>query len=308
MDIGVLLLFDGSPGSTLRECAETARALEAAGFSELWHGDHVVFFESYAPNYPYSPDGHPPFGERQGIYNPLIVLAAAASATSTIRLGVSVMILPQRNPLILAQEAASLDHLSNGRLDLGVGVGWAPEEFDALRVPFERRGARTNEYIEAMTSLWQDDLSTYKGEFASFDKVVCLPKPIQKPRIPVIVGGQSPAALRRAARLGDGWISWMLPIRDVPSTLDDLRIECEKADRDVATLRRVLMLLYSTPSELEEYLHVAEEHGITEVAVAPWVPGRDPAEMLVEIAEIGGLQKIEAMPVAGSPGRTHDFR
>lgn len=290
MQVGVLLLFDGRPGRTMADCPRAAREVEDMGFSSLWLPDHVVTFDQYAPAYPYSADGQPPFGRRQGWYDPLFGLAAAATATSRLRLGTGVLVLPQRNPVVLAQEVATLDHLSEGRFDLGIGIGWCREEYRALNVPFERRGARTEEYIEAMTILWQEDLASYHGDFVSFRDVVALPKPVQRPRPPIIIGGQSPTALRRAARLGDGWISWELPVKALPGTLQRLETECETIGREPTALRRVIASVYTSPDDLDRYARTALDHGATELVVAPLVRGRDQRDVTEEAARVLGLR------------------
>jgi probable F420-dependent oxidoreductase len=287
MEVGIELLFDGSPGNSITDAGGTARALEDMGFASLWLPDHVVVFERYAPNYSYSPDGLPPFGPRQGWFDPLYGLAAMAATTEKVRLGTNALILPQRNPVLLAKEIAALDHLSGGRINLGVGLGWSPEEFAALGVPFERRGARADDYIKAMTTLWTDEVATYEGEFVTFSGAVQLPKPVQSPRPPVIIGGQSPAALRRAATLGDGWSSWMLPPEQINDTLARLDTECEKAGRDPSTLRRIHTTFYPGADAFAQFLEQGQKNGVHEVIVVPWVPDRDPFEVLAEIAKIG---------------------
>ena len=287
MDIGIELLFDGSPGNSLTEAGGFAKALEDMGFASLWLPDHVVVFEQYAPNYGYSENGLPPYAPRQGWFDPLFGLAAMAATTSRIRLGTNILILPQRNPVLLAKEVVALDHLSGGRIDLGVGLGWSPEEAAALGVPFERRGARCDDYIRAMTCLWTDEVATYQGEFVSFTGAVQLPKPVQSPRPPVIIGGQTPAALRRAARLGDGWSSWMLPPEEIEDTLARLDDECEQAGRDPAGLRRIHTTFYPGAADFEQFLQRCQKNGVNEVVVVPWVPDRDPFEVLAEIAAIG---------------------
>jgi probable F420-dependent oxidoreductase len=288
MDVGVELLFDGSPGNSIIDAGGYAKALEDMGFASLWLPDHVVVFEQYAPNYAYSPDGLPPYGPRQGWFDPLFGLAAMAATTSRIRLGTNCLILPERNPVVLAKEIVALDHLSGGRIDLGVGLGWSPEEFAAVGVPFERRGARCDDYISAMTCLWTDEVATYDGEFVSFTGAVQLPKPVQSPRPPVIIGGQSPAALRRAATLGDGWSSWMLPPGQIEDTLAGLDAACEQAGRDPGSLRRIHTTFYPGADAFEQFLESSQKNGVDEVVVVPWVPDRDPFEVLAEIGEIGG--------------------
>ena len=140
MNLGVEVIFDGRPGNTLRELGSTAQMLEEMGFSRLWYSDHVVVFEEYEPNFAYTPDGRPPVLHRNGWYDPLMALAAAAAATSRIRLGTGVIILTERHPVLLAKDVVALDHLSEGRLDLGIGVGWSPEEFAAVGNPLRTTG------------------------------------------------------------------------------------------------------------------------------------------------------------------------
>ena len=289
MDIGIILLFDGQPGNRIGDCGTAAKRLEDLGFASLWLPDHVVLFEDYEPEYPFSSDGQPPFTQRQGWYDPLAGLMVAAGATSKIRLGTNILLVTERNPVLLAKDVVALDHYSNGRVNLGLGIGWCKREFEALGIPFERRGRRADEYIEAMTRLWQDELATYEGEFVAFRDAVAFPKPVQSPRPPIIIGGQSRAALKRAARLGDGWINMQMPVDEIPSAMKQLDIECETIGRDPSTLRRIHSLIYSTTDMYLRYLDVAREGGAAEISVAPWVADRHPDDVIEEIAKISGL-------------------
>ena len=149
----------------------------------------------------------------------------------SLRLGTCVLILPQRNPLVLAKELATLDHLSGGRVELGIGVGWLEEEFDAIGVPWERRGARTDEYVEALRALWSGPHAEFHGKFVDFDPVTCSPRPAQA-RIPIIVGGDTPAAVRRAARLGDGYFPGTSDANDLGKRIADLAAAAEQRGRD----------------------------------------------------------------------------
>jgi probable F420-dependent oxidoreductase len=151
-----------------------------------------------ASRYPYADDGRVAVPAEADWLDSMVALSFAAAATSTIRLATGVLVLPEHNPVVVAKQAASLDALSGGRLTLGVGVGWSREEFDALGVPFARRGARTAEYVAAIRTLWRDDVATFDGEFGRFAAIRVNPKPVQG-RIPVVLGGNSDAALRRAA-------------------------------------------------------------------------------------------------------------
>ena len=289
MDIGIIMLFDGSEAGSLSACGAAAKQMEDMGFSSFWLPDHVVLFEQYASEYPFATDGQPPFMQRQGWFDPLFGLMAAAATTSRIRLGTNILIYTERHPILLAKEAVAVDHYSGGRLDLGLGIGWSKQEFAALGIPFDRRGARADEYIRAMTHLWQDELATFEGEFVSFRDAVALPKPVQSPRPPILVGGQSRGALRRAARLGDGWVNMQLTPDELPSYMKQLDEECEAIGRDPKSLRRIHSFIYSTADTYKRYLDVAEEGGVDELAVAPWVPDRDPQEVIEEVAKLGGL-------------------
>jgi probable F420-dependent oxidoreductase len=181
-----------------------ARAAEAAGFESIWTVEHVVVPTEYASPYPYSPTGKMPGTVDSPIPDPLIWLTYVAAATSAIRLATGILVLPQRNPVVLAKETATLDQLSGGRLLLGIGVGWLKEEFDAIGVPFGERGARTDEAVSALRALWTQDAATHHGRFSDFTDCVLRPHPVQ-PSIPIHVGGHTDAAARRAGRLGDGF-------------------------------------------------------------------------------------------------------
>ena len=181
-----------------------AEQAEAAGFESVWTIEHVIYPDGYESAYPYSGDGKMPARPHTPMPDPLIWLSFVAARTSTIRLATGILILPQRNPVVLAKEVATLDDLSRGRVELGIGVGWLREEFDALGVPWERRGARTDDYVAAMRALWSGDSVTHDGTFSSFSGVSSNPKPVDG-RVPIVIGGHSDAAARRAGRIGDGF-------------------------------------------------------------------------------------------------------
>ncbi len=196
-----------------------ARAGGASGFATLWAGEHLVMVDRPASRYPYSQDGAIAVPASADWLDPLVALSFAAAATRSITLATGVLLLPEHNAVMLAKQAASLDVLSGGRLSLGfgfgvgVGVGWSREEFAALGIPFERHGARAAEYLHAMRVLWRDDVASFDGEFVSFSDVRVNPRPVRDRRIPVIVGGNSDAALRRVATMGDGWYGFNLADR-----------------------------------------------------------------------------------------------
>ena len=183
-----------------------ARRGEELGYDFLVTPDHIVFPRRSSSVYPYNEQGvHPGFGAGACL-DQLTVLAFLAGQTSRLRLGTSVMIVPHRNPVVAAKALATLDVLSNGRVIVGIGAGWLREEFEALGLfPFEERGAVTDEYIRAFIELWTSDDPLFEGKYCRFANISFLPKPVQKPHPPIWVGGESRPAMRRVARLGNGW-------------------------------------------------------------------------------------------------------
>jgi len=194
-----------SPLSTPELLAIIGAEAEQRGVGAIWVGEHVVLFEEYASSYPYAEDGRIPAPAGTGLLEPLNTLSFLAAHTTTVRLGTAMVLLPQRNPVYTAKEVSTLDWLSNGRVDFGIGVGWLEEEFNAVNVPWPQRGRRTDEYLDVLTTLWCDETSAYDGEFYSLDACQMFPKPVQQPHPPIHIGGESDAALRRAARAGQGW-------------------------------------------------------------------------------------------------------
>ncbi len=197
-----------SPMTTPELLAVIAAEAEERGVGAIWVGEHVVLFDDYESPYPYAEDGRIPVPAGTGLLEPLNTLAFLAACTTRVRLGTAIMLLPQRNPVYSAKEVATLDWLSNGRIDLGIGVGWLEEEFNAVNVPWPQRGRRTDEYLEVLMTLWCDETSSYEGEFYSLDPCSMYPKPVQQPHPPIHVGGESDAALARAARTGQGWFTF----------------------------------------------------------------------------------------------------
>jgi probable F420-dependent oxidoreductase len=180
------------------------KVAEAAGFESLITVEHVVWPSDYESTYPYSTTGRLPGGIATKLPDPLLWMAHVGAVTKTLRFITGVIILPQRNPLVLAKEVATLDCMTKGRISLGIGVGWLREEFEALGVPFAARGKRTDEYIEAMRVLWSSDDVSYEGTFVRFAGMSSNPKPVNG-AVPILIGGHSEAAARRAGRLGDGF-------------------------------------------------------------------------------------------------------
>jgi probable F420-dependent oxidoreductase len=192
MKIGVNLLNWG-PGVSPDALARTTALIEALGYHLVMISDHVAPTPDVAIKYP------------TPLYDPFTTLGWLASATRRIELGTTVIILPYRNPILTARMAATVDQLCGGRFIFGVGVGWAKQEFEALGVPFTRRGAISNDYLEAIKILWTHDVASYAGAFVSFKDVHTAPRPLRSPHPPIWIGGSTDAALRRAVRYGDGW-------------------------------------------------------------------------------------------------------
>ncbi|MDA1310843.1 MAG: LLM class F420-dependent oxidoreductase [Proteobacteria bacterium] len=228
-----------------------AQAAEQAGFESIWTVDHVVVPQGYKSAYPYSTSGRMGDGrEDLQLPDPLIYMAYIASVTKTIRLATGILIIPQRNPVVTAKQIATLDALSGGRVDLGIGVGWLEEEFNAIGVPFADRGKRTDECIEAMQALWSQDVAEYHGELVDFDPIYCRPQPVNG-TVPIIVGGHSKAAARRAGRLGDGFF----PARGASTELFDMvRASAREFGRDPDTIE----LIASVPEKLEDIPELAK--------------------------------------------------
>jgi probable F420-dependent oxidoreductase len=229
MDFGVFAAL-AAPYVTTDGLVALGQESEARGIESLWLAEHVVLFDDYVADYPYDDSGRFPASADSGILEPLSTLAFLAGQTSTVRLGTGILLLPQRNPVYTAKEVANIDWLSGGRFDLGIGVGWCKEEFDAVDVSWPNRGKRTDEYIEVMRSLWTEDVSSYSGDFYELDKARMYPKPVQA-RLPIHVGGESDAAIRRAARHGDGWYTFNRLPDQVPAAAARLDDELAVNDR-----------------------------------------------------------------------------
>ncbi|MCY3918783.1 MAG: LLM class F420-dependent oxidoreductase [Chloroflexi bacterium] len=238
---------------------ELVQAAEEAGFDSAWTIEHTVVPGGYESVYPYAPGGRMPGRESEFILpDPLIWLAYVASATARIKLGTAILILPQHNPVITAKQVATLDHLSGGRVLLGIGVGWLKEEFDAIGAPFADRGRRADEYVAAMRELWSSDAPTFHGEFVHFDSAHCQPRPVNG-FVPIVVGGDTKVAARRAGRLGDGYF----PARGAPLDRIDLaRRTAEQHGRDPDALE----ITASLPDDLDEIPRLAAA-GVHRLAV-----------------------------------------
>ena len=246
-----------------------ASAAEAAGIESLWTVEHVLVPVGYRSRYPYSKTGRMPGSEDMSIPDPLVWLGYAAAVTTTLRLATGVLILPQRQPAYVAKQFATLDVLSGGRAIAGVGVGWLAEEFASVGVPFEERGARTDESIQGLRSLWSPRAEPFRGRFYRWEAAESNPRPVQAGGVPIVVGGHSVLAARRAARLGDGFF----PARGSPEELGRLfgavREECERIGRDPAEVELICGGRVRGPEDLEPYVTL----GVSRLVISP--PAQD---------------------------------
>src|SRR5262245_23813485 len=250
MDFGVNLLTRGITGNADGLSAMASRA-EALGFGHVTANDHIVVPNRIASRYPYTATGEWPGARAGECLEQVTVLGFLAAATSRIRLVTSVMVVPQRPAVLAAKALATVDVLSRGRLTLGIGVGWLDEEFRAVAAPpFAERGRVTDEFLAAFHELWTSDAPRFAGKFVSFSDIRFDPKPVQKPRPPIWVGGEGRVALRRVARLGDGWYPVGLnpqePL-DTPARYAEKRNllegELAKAGRDPKSVARAYLAL-----------------------------------------------------------------
>jgi len=229
------------PLATPESLEQLVQRAEALGFSSVVIADHIVQPVTIESKYPYTVSGA--FSGTGDSLEQLALMAYIAAKTSKLRLITSVMIVPHRNPLVTAKSLATIDVLSGGRVTVGVGVGWLREEFAALHAPdFDRRGAVTNEYLRIFKTVWTQAPASFTGEFYAFGEIWCLPQPVQKPHPPIWIGGESPAAIRRAARYGDGWhpigANPLYPLgpRELRAKLLELHRLAEAAGRDPSSL------------------------------------------------------------------------
>lgn len=254
MDVGVFVPL-GNGNASPEILRAVGREVEARGFESIWVPEHVVLFDEYESAYPYSPDGKFPGGADSGMLEPLTALTYLAAVTDRVRLGTGICLVPQRNPVYTAKAVTDLDSLSGGRVEFGVGVGWLREEFEAVAMPFEKRGQRTDEHLAVMKSLWCDDVSEFHGELYDLNPCRMYPKPVQAPHPPIHVGGESDAALRRVARHAQGWFSFNRLPGDLPEPLArlDTALAAEGRTRDDVVLTVCPYFNATTPELVEQY-------------------------------------------------------
>lgn len=244
MDIGCHLPNQG-PLATREALATFARAADERGVASLWVSDHVIFPRTATGSYPGGRFPHPP---DKPYLEPVVTLTAAAMVTTRARLGASVFILGHRHPVVMAKMLTSIDALSQGRLIVGVGVGWWKEELEMLGVPFTRRGRQADEALKVFKALWTQDNPAFEGEYFRIRDLGFAPKPVQKPHPPIWVGGDSPGAFRRVATLGDGWHATSKTPAQFSEALGRLRKAADDARRPFESLE--LSLRFGLTDEL----------------------------------------------------------
>jgi len=263
MKIGLMFANSG-PFTNPDLFAHLVTTAEKVGIESIWTVEHVVIPQDYKSPYPYSSTGKIPGGEDVSIPDPLQPLSFAAALTRKLKLGSGILILPQRHPIYVAKETATIDQLSKGRLLLGIGSGWLAEEFQALGLDFHKRGAMTDESIKAMRALWSDGAATFHGKHFDFGPVLSFPKPAQKGGVPIHVGGHSPAAARRAGRFGDGFFPALGEIPKLKELFAMMATEAQKAGR-AATHIELSCMGRAKPDMLKAF----QDIGISRVVVPP---------------------------------------
>ena len=221
MKIGVFATFM-SPLAGPQMIRDFGRRAEDIGLDSIWMGEHVALFDRNTFGYPGSKDGRIPVPEGGGMLDVTATFGFLAAVTSRLRFGTGVALVPQRNPIYTAKEMCTLDWLTDGRIDFGIGVGWNKEEVEACGYRWEDRGARCDEFLEVMRRLWTEPVVDFAGKWVKLEGCRLDPKPIQRPHVPIIVGGYAAAALRRAVRFGAGWYGFNRDPAATKAMLDQL--------------------------------------------------------------------------------------
>lgn len=278
MKVGIIPINIGVQSAG--DIVQTAQLVESLGYESVWTFEHVIVPVNYDSKYPYNKSGNMGAAPETNFVDPLIALAAVASATTTLRLATGVNILSQVNPIYMAKQAASLDFISNGRFMLGVGIGWLREEFEALGVPFERRGARFDDYVMGMRKIWSGEVVSHESDFISWNGFKSYPLPIQNP-FPVIMGGVKGKIFERTAQLGNGWFAPTGDPAELMNHMKTLQKECDAIGRDVSEIEITCMW---PGIGGKDFLGELEAVGVSRVLM-PMMGQGDPMETLRKIAE-----------------------
>ena len=286
MKIGIVSINVGGP-QTAEQMAAVCQHAEAAGIESVWTFEHVVVPVDYDSRYPYSRSGKMGISPEVSFVDPLISLAHVAAATKTLRLGTGVNILPQANPLLFAKQAASIDVLSGGRLTLGLGIGWLREEYAAMGTPFERRGARFDDYLAAMKKVWSGDVVEHESDFLSWHGFKSYPIPEQRPHPPILIGGTTDKSLERVVKAADGWYAPNDSLSDLERQLTALQARCAETGREFDSLDITInWRAEKYPEALADY----EALGVTRaVALLGPMRERDPRHAIDRVVKSAGL-------------------
>jgi probable F420-dependent oxidoreductase len=271
MKVGLIPVNIGVP--SVEPMLAIAEKAEQVGIESVWTFEHVVVPLDYRSKYPYSADGKMGVTPETNFVDPLVALTAIAARTKRIRLGTGVNILPQTNPLYLAKQAASLDFVSHGRLMLGLGIGWLREEFDAVGVPFERRGERFDDYVVALRKAWSGNVVEHRSDFIRWSGFKTYPLPEQKPGVPIVIGGSKGKAFERVAKYGDGWYAPTASIAQLEPLLKELHAACARVGRDPKTVEVSCM----------------------------WIPAAEGVDVVKRYRDLGVSRLLVLLPALGAP-------
>jgi probable F420-dependent oxidoreductase len=258
---------------------EVTEEADRLGFDSVWLPEHLVLPVDMGGS-PHEGEDHPPIPPGIPVFDPLVYLAYLAARTERIRFGTQVYNIGLRHPFSTARAVATLDLLSEGRLDFGIGASWLRAEWEAVGLDFDSRGARIDEVIDVCQRLWTEEVVEHRGRFFEFDPVMFEPKPVQKPWPRLHIGGDGPAALRRAATVGDGWVPMNHTVEEVPAAvarLAELRERAGRPGRTEVTLGAVI----SSQEDVERHA----EAGVDRVFVRPWRRTSDAMEAIGTFAE-----------------------
>ncbi|HKD68627.1 MAG TPA: LLM class F420-dependent oxidoreductase [Candidatus Binataceae bacterium] len=294
MKVGLISIGIGA-GTAADSIKTIAMSAERLGFATLWAPEHVVLIEGYKSRYPYAPSGEVMGRLDSPLLDPWVGLGYAAAFTKRVRLATGVCLVPEHNPLALAKAIATVDHLSGGRVVVGIGIGWLEEEFQAMGIAWERRSDRTRDYVAAMRRLWGEDVSAFSGEFARFSNVRSFPKPAAGGKLPVVVGGNSMPALRRVAEYGDGWFGLNLSPDATAERLVKLRGLLSAQGRKLDDLEIIIGPASHQPTsdDFRKY----HDLGVKELVLPPFGP-RSEADMIKRLEEIA-RRWVEPAAAAG---------
>ncbi len=278
MKLGIALPQLGN-WATPENIITISQKAEETGYNSLWVQERLLWPLEPLKPYPATPDGHLP-EVYQYVLDPIISLTYAAANTNNIRIGCAVIDLPYHTPAVLAKQLATLDLISGGRLDFGIGLGWLEDEYIATNVPFKSRGDRVDEFLKCILNLWTEEVSEFDGAFYQVPRSIVNPKPVQKPHPPITVGGFNPRTFERAVNLGDGYNGIIMPFDQMNDNIEELKKAAEKSGRNFSDLQIVYRAFTSimdqspgkdrpplsgTVEDINDDLERCEEMGITEI-------------------------------------------